>query len=397
MWANNTRLASCLVLATVAGLAAADQTWIKKDPKALLSKSMRQARQLNVIAIIVKSGDRGAVAQQVKVEQLARGVQVGTVLAPLSMQGVTFVDDGRRSVMYLPDQRLLLECQALSDFADDVSFRMELASRNYNLHLENAERIAGRPTFKVVASPKEEGLPARQFYMDQQNLYPLRMATEEANGQWKVYRDTQVVQYPRQMAPPSYNINPPGTTQKIRYAPAKPLNSVSNVTSRLGFQPVIPSNLPFGFKVQRSELRSNEGGQLAVLRLTDGLASAWVYEYRCNEMREGIWSQGNSTVLTEDGVTIQMISDLDESVRRKILGSFATRRPSRISPPSQGTTVILGVKGGGSRSKEPNTPKEMFSNDGPGPVKEPKPAKPCPAAPLPDVTIGKGVKDKGDQ
>lgn len=413
MWAPNARLIASLAFAAVVSAGMSQVTWTKnKDEKVfrkareearrvrdeyarareMLARSMRQARNINVVAIITKMSDDALGMQRVKLEQTAEGFQMGTVLQPLRFQGVMFTDDGRKSTMYLPDQRLVIESQALADMEQELSFRMELLEQNYQVRAEQSEPIAGRPTFRVVAEPKRAGLPARQFYLDQQNFYPLRIAAEEPNGEWKVYRDTQMVTYPAKMAAPFTKFNPPGAAQTIRYAAPKPLDQVRNKVARLGFDPVVPSRLPFGFKVQSAELRQNDGGQLAVLRLTDGLATAMVYQYRCSDMREGIWSKGTATVLTEDGVTFDLRSDLDPSVRQQLLKSFAKGRPEQIAPPSQGTFTRVGVR----REREPNSPKQLFTPAEPQVFGAPQPCPAVPVMPARDIKGNSTPENKGE-
>jgi hypothetical protein len=325
------------------------------DAKKTLAESMRMAREMNVIAIVTKVGD---CTQRLKIEQNARGAQQSTVLQPLYMQGVTLVNDGSKSYTYWPDQRMVLECDGDLEGLADIESRAELAAQNYELTIEiDGERIAGRPTVRVWAEPKVAGIPARQFYLDEQTLYPLRLMQETAAGGWKVNMDTQVVDFPKEM--PSINLNLVGTPRKVKFDAAQPLSSVRNAKDRLGFEPVVPKKLPFGFQVQRSELRRNEDGQLIMLWLTDGLATARVYEFRCNQMRDGIWSQGANTVLTEDGVTMMLVSDLQPDVRRTLLRAFAHRPPASIPPPPS-PSVTFGVKPPPIPSPEPSSAKPMF-------------------------------------
>lgn len=333
-----------------------------RDAQSMLMESLRQARSQRVIAIITQGADCNSGLQRLKLEQNGMGSQFRTVLQPLSMQGVSYLDDGKKSLMYLPDQRLLFECQAeAAEMADEAASRMELAARNYEMDVEASasSMVAGRSTYCVVAKPKAPGLPARQFYLDQKTLYPLRFATSSPNGQWKVNMDTQVVDFPKETV--CINFDHIGVVRKIKFNPAMPLDSVPNACDRLGFNPVMPRHLPMGFEVQRSELRANDEGQLAVLWLTDGLATARVYEFRNASMPEGMWSLGSNTVLTEDGVTMMMVSDLSNAIRKKLLQAFATRQPAQINPPTSPPSVTLGVRHPPVPSEEPKGPEPLLS------------------------------------
>jgi len=181
----------------------------------------------------------------------------------------------------------------------------------------------------------------------------------------------------------------------VKFDPAQPLSGIRNVKDRLGFDPVLPKKLPFGFEIQRSELRRNEDGNLAVLWLTDGFASARVYEFRCTQMREGIWSQGNNTVLTEDGVTMFMVSDLAPSQRKALLSAFAHRTPFSIPPPAANSSVGFGVKPPPVPSEEPRGAQQLlFPPDLPTPAPTPLPSPVNNAGP---VAIGKTNDVKGDR
>ncbi len=343
-----------------------DRANARRDAQSMLVESLRQARSINVIAIISRFGDCDKVLQRLKLEQRGMGEQFSTVLQPLSMQGVTYLDDGKKSLMYLPDQKIMFECQEqATEMAGEAADRMELAARNYEMNVESnvASLVAGRSTFCVVAKPKVAGLPSRQFYLDQKTLYPLRFATSGPDGQWKVSMDTQVVNFPKDM--PCIAFNHIGAVRTIKFNPSVDLDSVRDASDRLGFDPVMPRSLPMGFEVQRSELRTNDQGQLAVLWLTDGLASARVYEFRDPSMQEGMWSLGANTVLTEDGVTMMMVSDLSTVVRKRLLQAFATRRPVQIAAPSEAPSVRIGGTHPPVPSEEPNGPQPVLSTPEP--------------------------------
>ncbi len=325
-----------------------------RDAQRILEQSMRQARDLNVTAIVTKIGE---CMQKVKIEQDAQGRQLSTVLQPLSMQGTTLFSSGSKSFTYCPDQRIVFECDSDTEDADAIEQRAELAAKNYELRVTAAaEEIAGRPTICVTADPKVAGLPARQFYLDMKTLYPLRMM-QQTDGGWKMNMDTQVVDFPKEM--PEINLNLVGTPRKVKFDPAISLQNIRNPRDRVGFDPIVPSNLPLGFRVQRAELRRNEDGQLIMLCLTDGLATARVYEFRCNQLPEGIWSRGANTVLTEDGVTMMLVSDLRPETRRALLRGFAKRNPENIPAPPNRSGFIPG-RSTPAPTAEPMQPKPMF-------------------------------------
>lgn len=339
----------------------------KLDAQEMLVESLQQARSLNVIAIITRCADCDKVLQRLKLEQRGMGEKFSTVLQPLSMQGVSYLEDGNKSIMYLPDQKIMFECkQEAAEIAEEAADRMELASRNYDMAVDTtaAAMVAGRSTFCVVAKPRAAGLPSREFYLDQKTLYPLRFATAGPDGQWKVSMDTQVVDFPKEM--PNIAFNHIGVVRTIKFNPAQPLDDVPNASDRLGFDPIMPRRLPMGFEVQRSELRTNDDGQLAVLWLTDGLATARVYEFRDPAIRQGIWSLGSNTVLTENGVTMMMVSDLSVPIRKRLLEAFARRHPVQIDAPAEASaSVRIGVTVPPVPSEEPNGPQPLLSTPEP--------------------------------
>jgi hypothetical protein len=329
-------------------------------PDEMLLRSMQQARSVNVVAIITKLGESDAVLQKLKLEQKARGDQYRQVLQPLSMQGVTYLDHGGKSFMYLPDQHVVFECESDAEDTQNIAQRAELAAQNYELRCEAAAaQIAGRAAYCVTAESKVKGIPSRQFYIDQQTFYPLRFALGDGDGDWKISMDTEAVDFPKDM--PQFYFEPVGTARKVKFEMAQTLSSVTRVRDRLGFDPILPKKLPFGFQIQRSELRRNEDGNLAMLWLTDGLASARVYEFRCTQMREGIWSRGSNTVLTEDGVTMYMVSDLAPELRKSLLSAFAKRTPFAIPPPnSSSQSGGFGIKQPPVPAEEPSAAKQML-------------------------------------
>ena len=183
--ANRTglRLIAGAVLSCVVGTswAAADRCG---DAKSLLLRSMERGRHVNVSAIVVQKAPTGTV--QMKFEQARDGFERQTVLQPLSMQGVSMVDDGKRWMMYWPDERRALSQQSPRARLADADDRIQLADKNYRLKFGEPTTIAGRRAHAVVAEPRYKEMEERRYFIDEETSFVLRVQKGEHPGLFRL-------------------------------------------------------------------------------------------------------------------------------------------------------------------------------------------------------------------
>ncbi len=292
----------------------------------LLAKSLRRAFDVNVVAIIMQrdATDPGTF-QRVKVERAADGRTHHTILQPLRLQGVESVDDGDRMRVFLPDRRMMIDQDSPQHDFPDLSKRMKLASKNYTFRIEGKPVVAGRQAWTVEAVPRHDEMDVRRYVIDEKTGYPLRLETISGEGKRKLFFDTKEIQYPENVDERVFTLRPLGGVKLIRYDKPKFMASASECASYVGFTPVEPESLPFGFIVQEVQYNETPDWRSIATRLTDGLARATVYQWRLTSKEVQVSSLEDSTVLDRDGVRFMIVSDLSPSIRERLLLSFAGR------------------------------------------------------------------------
>ena len=77
-------------------------------------------------------------------DQAASGANKVVVMAPISIQGRTIIDDGKQRVEYKPDEKLLIiqDSPLRSVPKSDTGRRFRLLYRNYDVKAEGNEKVA---------------------------------------------------------------------------------------------------------------------------------------------------------------------------------------------------------------------------------------------------------------
>ncbi len=289
--------------------------------KQLLLKSLQHAYDVNVQAIVVQYCPDTESYQQLKLEQTRTGRSRYTILTPLRDQGVESVDDGTRAVTYLPDNKLVLVQASTRNQGEDCKERIARAEKNYRLSWEESPDIAGRPVVCITATPKAGPLEERRFYIDTETAYLLRCETVTKGGTPQVKYDTKCVVYPEEMAEPKVAISAFGAKTVKYESQVKLSKAISN--SQLGFDPIIPTQLPYGFAVMTSQVTSSKSWKAAVVRITDGLVMGAVYQWKPEpESREPALTPDRSSIRSH-GLSLLMVADIPRNARERILQSFA--------------------------------------------------------------------------
>jgi outer membrane lipoprotein-sorting protein len=296
----------------------------------LLLRSMERQRFIPSTSIVLQHGGPMAdCLMQVRIDQSREGRLKMTVLSPLSMQGVASIDNGKEWITYLPDEKRLMVMPSPRLAAGDPRFRVNLADKNYVLRTEPGVEIAGRKTIAIVAQPKSVMMPVRRFYLDEENNYLLRLETQLRNER-KVLMDTKAISYPNDLPDALFELRSLDRTKKVAYtAPIKIATQNRTVRNHLTFRPVLPQNLPFGFAIQEPQMGGEVGGRFVAVRITDGLASATVYQW---DGRNEPWpfepGRGDKDA---KGIRMRIIGEMPDNALRRILDVFVGEAFRRIS------------------------------------------------------------------
>src|SRR2546423_5961240 len=98
------------------------------------------------------------------VEQSGDGKLKLSVLAPLSQQGITSVDDGRQWMTYHPDGNKVYVQLSPRLAGASTNGRIGVARRNYSLEVQPGHRkVAGRKSYAIIVETKNTAKPPGGF------------------------------------------------------------------------------------------------------------------------------------------------------------------------------------------------------------------------------------------
>ncbi|MBI3721096.1 MAG: hypothetical protein HY248_00960, partial [Fimbriimonas ginsengisoli] len=244
----------------------------------LLMRSFQHALKVNVRATVVHGPRHGHGPETVQVEQTRSGKLRITVVWPESRRGMQTVDDGTKSVTYIPWRQTLVVQESPQRDGKNAKRRIELAARNYDLVAEPASFMLGREVVRITAIPRAEFLPSRRFTLDAETAYVLKQEVLPPGREPDIQFEVTSIEYPTTLDEPTTNIATSGET-KIRYTNRSPYVP-GHGAEAIGFEPIIPkSSLPLGFVVFSVQINRSERWHSAALRIGDGLVRGTVYEF----------------------------------------------------------------------------------------------------------------------
>jgi outer membrane lipoprotein-sorting protein len=289
----------------------------------LILKTLQRTFSQNVIAIIKQRApeNHGSV-QRIHVQISSDGKMRQTVIYPLSSQGMETIDDGKLNSTYLPDEKLMLIQESPQLLPNDTLTRINLTVRNYGLALGGTSNIAGLKASIVIATPRHKSLETRRYYIDDRTGFLLQLETVDNTGVVKQAFKAEKVIYPSRISPSTFEIDTEGTDgRKIVYRRRVGLFNGQKGTPSLGFEPCLPSELPFGFDVQDAQINDSGKYQSVAVRITDGLVKGTIYQYSLATAKRMRVMAGTSV---EEGAGIQFViyADVPEAVRKRILAAF---------------------------------------------------------------------------
>ena len=302
--------------AILVGIAGAQETAAQ-----LLARSMQRTFTVNVIAVILQKDPQADGFQRVKVERNKAGLARCTILAPLRMSGITSVDNGERLLTFLPDRRMIVDQQSPGAEPCEVDEKIALAKKNYTFKIIPSGKIAGRDTICVQATPRYDDLESRRYYLDSATTYPLRVETYLDGNEINVMVDTKDISFPKSMDSKLFELEPSGDVYVQKFTKPKKVISGSQAQNVVGFVPLVPEGLPLGFKVQEIQYSGDAKWKPIVIRMTDGLARATLYQWD-KDAEIKVQTFSNSSTMIHKNLKLMLVSDLTAPVRMQLLRAF---------------------------------------------------------------------------
>lgn len=322
------KVTSLLLLATIPLTSLSDPDWQRKrpSPKYLLLKSMTAARRYAISAVIIQRMSHVNDAEvEMKMEQDVYGRTRFTIWQPSHMRGLISLDDGINWYTYMPDHKRVIKQESPRVAQGNPAYQIYLADENYTWKMEKGTDIASCPTVVVTATPKVKGLLTRRYYLDSRTSLMLQMDTISPDGKKTVNLETRSVAYLKES--PKLAIPGEGDSSiTTRTMPTPERVSPPSVAKdKVGFTPVIPDKLPFGFIVKSTEIVGPPNDQFIAIRLTDGLVTETVYQWKdSSSKRRGPFGSKKNTVIA-NGIRMRSIGEVPSDMAKKILQSFVTK------------------------------------------------------------------------
>lgn len=313
-----TRVTKAVSLIVVAGLACFSISEEDKAQRYLL-RSLSGDYKVNVVAVLKQrqSDDRRTVT--VKIQKSKDGKTRETVLSPLHLQ-CEYLDDGNSIQTYSPDEKTLI-VQPSNPLSQDLAFRIPLIQKNYAVTLGAEDKVAGRKCVVVNAKARYPQLPNIRYYFDETTGFPLSKETILPGGEVLTEYEVVDIKFPAKLDPTIFKIEPPVGYETVSYAEPTKISSLTEASKLLGFSPSVPSQIPFGFHVQRMTTTKNSKWKALCLKLTDGLQRVTVYEW-VPVPGESIKTGENRVIKLHNGINIMIVSDIDSNIRNGIIRSF---------------------------------------------------------------------------
>lgn len=314
-----------LILALAAGatLACAQDTSAKA--RDVLLRSMQLGRNVPATGIILQRMLGGyETIFQMKLEQ-ANGQVKLTVLSPLSFQGLVSLDDGKQWSTYQPDENRLMVQPSPRLVLGDPKQRMKIAENNYEFRLAKGSfTIAGRNAVQVIATPKSPDIPERRYFFDPERNMLLRLETNTlGKGEARVLYDTAEINFPNDMRQEVFKLTSARPARRVELPAPEKVGSLETAAKQVGFKPVIPAKLPYGFVVQETQLSGQRSERFYAVRVTDGLIAATAYQWDGERHGEGGPFSKEVGSVNVEGIWLLVKGEAPSNVLRGLLRAFA--------------------------------------------------------------------------
>ena len=338
-------------LGSLAGVAlASGQVASAKD--ALLA-CMQNGSRVNVVAIIMQR-DPGVKDgfQCVKMLRSRDGKSKHTILQPLRAQGTESVDDGETFLVYLPNDSVVIRRESAGSSTSDLAQRIELATKNYNFRFDARTKVADRNALCVIATPKYRGIDTRRFFIDEEQLFPLRLETQSKSMTRTIY-DTKYIDFPKTISQSTFKLSVHRDVKEYRYARPQNCQTKEEASMLVGFSPMMPKSLPYGFQMQDVQVEMAATTKKVMLQITDGLAKATVFQWKSTGSENRMKATEDFSVGERNGIRIMIVSDIEEKIRAKLLEAFLKQMTQIPEPQAK---VIGSLKLGPTIHRELSLP-----------------------------------------
>ena len=262
---------------------------------------------------------------RVRRDQSASGANKVVVVAPISRQGTTIIDDGKQRVEYRPDSQLLIiqDSPLRSVPPSDASRRYRLVYRNYDVVAEGKAKVANRESLKVLLTPKAKSMGfARRYWIDMETAVLLKVEWIDTSGRKQVMSDTISIAYPKSLPANTFEKTFVGKPKEVHIrAPARQTDFVK-LSTAVGFAVVNPHDMPFGYLFIGADSIRARNGTMAALRYTDGATNVTIYQAKASAGQPPWRENAEMESAKVDNVWVAIDGDLPRAGKSALMSAL---------------------------------------------------------------------------
>lgn len=258
---------------------------------------------------------------RVRKDQAATGSSATYVLAPTSMQGRITVDDGKLWSTYNPDKKTLYVQESPVRMLNREEFdrRISLMQQNYKVSGFKSSPVANRKVVGVQVDPiAKDDLYKRSFWVDADRSVILRVAWTHPNGTKKTISDTISIEFPEKLDENAFKLKLLENPKMVRIQSPRTERTVSSLSKHVGFDVLMPSEMPLGFLFTRAEAVTGATRTMSALRFTDGVANVTIYQSPAQSGKPPWRVDEDRGDFEHDGTYFAIEGDVPDAARVKI-------------------------------------------------------------------------------
>lgn len=267
------------------------------------------------------------VEYRVLVEQDGKGCARYEVLAPIRHKGMVLVEGPNQQTRFDPNtNRCEVQPSARSSGQQIVDKRRPaLIKSNYRVTLDGHATVGGRKALVITARPLAQGVLKRTYWLDAERNFILKMRIVGEDGALLYERELMFPKLGVEFRPGTFAVRIGCGVEATRRPTPKLFTSLSALSKDVGFDILTPQELPVGLHFLYAESMETSSGKTAVLRYSDGLAQASVYQVKSSVLvptTNAFAGADRAAVFSRHGSKYTIVGDLGESGMSRLVAGF---------------------------------------------------------------------------
>lgn len=265
---THTTILALLVLATALA-AHSDQM----DGRAALKKMFEAESKVSYIAHEVTTLARGPAmtSEQTVYKAGDKGMRM-EYTSPDGLKGEIRADDGHVLAHYIPEKKVLRMRQSRLASAHSWMAHADRMFGRVDVEMVGRDKMAGRSAYVVEIKPHSGRGPSRKIWIDTEKW--IKLKTEEIGPDGTVLSMSYFtkIDFVGSISGQKFHVDaPPGV--RVEHEEHEPHTvPIERAKHEAGFQVLVPSYLPQGFKSEGAAVIPFRDGKIVAIRYTDGVS-----------------------------------------------------------------------------------------------------------------------------